>query len=123
MKRTITFAIIFLTFAMAVVTAQGKIDKKAIAEGLKSHDRALYIKEGWIRDPYIYLTPDGYYYHCGTVPNPTGLPKPNRPGTTVPSLNHNAYGGFLSLRLGLYATGEGTVTFRNFKYKKLNKTK
>ncbi len=26
----------------------------------------------------------------------------------VSSLNHNAYGGFLSLRLGLYATGEGT---------------
>lgn len=41
-----------------------------IAAGLKSHDRALYIKSGWIRDPYICLAPDGYYYLTGTTPNP-----------------------------------------------------
>ncbi len=37
--------------------------------GLKSHDRALYIKAGWIRDPYITLGPDDYYYLTGTQPN------------------------------------------------------
>jgi xylan 1,4-beta-xylosidase len=34
----------------------------------------------------------------------------------VSSLNHNAFGGFLSLRIGLCSIGEGTVKFRNFKY-------
>ncbi|MEN1680438.1 MAG: family 43 glycosylhydrolase [Planctomycetota bacterium] len=40
-----------------------------IRAGLKSHDRALYIKSGWIRDPYITLGPDGVYYLTGTQPN------------------------------------------------------
>jgi len=41
-----------------------------IEAGLKSHDCALYIKEGWIRDPYIILGPDDYYYLTGTTPKP-----------------------------------------------------
>lgn len=41
-----------------------------IEAGLASHDRALYIKEGWIRDPYIILGPDDFYYLTGTTPNP-----------------------------------------------------
>jgi len=32
------------------------------------------------------------------------------------SFNHNAFGGFLSLRIGLCAVGKGKVTFKNFKY-------
>jgi len=46
------------------------MDAATIAAGLASHDRALYIKSGWIRDPYIVLAPDGYYYLTGTTPNP-----------------------------------------------------
>ncbi|MEM6689746.1 MAG: family 43 glycosylhydrolase [Planctomycetota bacterium] len=42
---------------------------EAIRKGLDSHDRALYIKAGWIRDPYITLGPDDYYYLTGTQPN------------------------------------------------------
>ncbi len=45
------------------------MDADTIRAGLKSHDRALYIKAGWIRDPYITLAPDGYYYLTGTQPN------------------------------------------------------
>ncbi|MEM6470323.1 MAG: family 43 glycosylhydrolase, partial [Planctomycetota bacterium] len=41
---------------------------ETIRAGLKSHDRALYIKSGWIRDPYITLGPDDYYYLTGTQP-------------------------------------------------------
>jgi arylsulfatase len=41
-----------------------------IEAGLKSHDRALYIKEGWIRDPYIILGPDDFFYLTGTTPQP-----------------------------------------------------
>jgi beta-xylosidase len=34
----------------------------------------------------------------------------------ISGLNHNALGGFLSVRIGLASIGEGTVSFRNFKY-------
>lgn len=37
----------------------------------------------------------------------------------VSGYNHNTFGGFLSLRAGFFAGGEGTVTFRNFTYKGL----
>ncbi|MBN1291334.1 MAG: family 43 glycosylhydrolase [Candidatus Latescibacteria bacterium] len=33
--------------------------------------------------------------------------------------HHNTFGGFFSLRTGLFSAGEGTVTFRNFTYKGL----
>lgn len=35
----------------------------------------------------------------------------------VSALNHNAFGGFLSLRLGLCSMGNGIVKFKNFTYK------
>nr|WP_321408462.1 family 43 glycosylhydrolase [uncultured Carboxylicivirga sp.] len=41
-----------------------------IKAGLASHNKALFIKEHWIRDPYIVLGPDDYYYLTGTTPNP-----------------------------------------------------
>ncbi|GAA6766717.1 hypothetical protein AAFH68_26600 [Flavobacterium sp. CGRL1] len=34
----------------------------------------------------------------------------------VSAFHHNVLSGFMSLRLGLSAVGEGQVTFRNFKY-------
>jgi hypothetical protein len=44
------------------------MDAETIRAGLESHDRALYIKAGWIRDPYITLAPDDFYYLTGTQP-------------------------------------------------------
>jgi hypothetical protein len=41
-----------------------------IAAGLESHDRALFIKTGWIRDPYITRGPDEQFYLTGTTPLP-----------------------------------------------------
>jgi xylan 1,4-beta-xylosidase len=46
------------------------MSRSQIESGLKSHDRALYIKEGWIRDPFITLGPDDLYYLTGTTPDP-----------------------------------------------------
>ena len=46
------------------------LSRAEIETGLKSRDRALYIKQGWIRDPYIKLGPDDLYYLTGTTPNP-----------------------------------------------------
>jgi arylsulfatase len=68
-----------------------------LTDDLKSHNHAVYIKEGWIRDPYIYLAPDGYYYLTGTTPNPgdpreeaepynTGLDMPQLTGSDKPSI-------------------------------------
>ena len=45
------------------------MDRAEIESGLLSHDRALYIKAGWIRDPYITLGPDDFYYLTGTQPD------------------------------------------------------
>ena len=50
----------------------GAADREVIEKGLKSHDRALHITDDWIRDPYIVLAQDGYYYLTGTTPLPAG---------------------------------------------------
>jgi len=38
----------------------------------------------------------------------------------VSGLHHNVFGGFLSLRLGLYSAGRGRVRFRDFRYRALD---
>ncbi len=43
------------------------MSRAEIEAGLKSYDRALFIKNLWIRDPYITLGPDDYYYLTGTT--------------------------------------------------------
>jgi hypothetical protein len=45
------------------------MSRTEIEGGLASHDRAIFIKNGWIRDPYITLGPDDLYYLTGTTPN------------------------------------------------------
>jgi xylan 1,4-beta-xylosidase len=37
----------------------------------------------------------------------------------VSGYNHNTFGGFLALRLGLYSAGTGRVRFRDFLYRAL----
>lgn len=44
------------------------MSRARIEAGLKSHDRALHIKAGWIRDPYVTRGPDDRYYLTGTTP-------------------------------------------------------
>jgi beta-xylosidase len=38
----------------------------------------------------------------------------------VSSYNHNAFGGFMGLRAGLFCAGKGTIRFSYFKYTRLN---
>ncbi len=40
---------------------------KEIKKALALHEKAIHIKDGWIRDPYIIKSPDGYYYLTGTT--------------------------------------------------------
>ena len=48
---------------------QPVMSREEIQAGLASHDRALFIWRGWIRDPYITLGPDDFYYLTGTTPD------------------------------------------------------
>ncbi len=76
--RKISTLGIFLYLSLAGVSLHGQspvriaeaMSAKEIKDGLKSHDRALFIKQHWIRDPYIILGPDDYYYLTGTTPAP-----------------------------------------------------
>lgn len=38
-----------------------------IKKALASHDIAIHVKDGWIRDPYIVKGPDDYFYLTGTT--------------------------------------------------------
>ena len=58
-----------LVIIIAVGPVFGAMDRATIEAGLKSHDRALHIKDGWIRDPYIILGPDDFFYLTGTTPD------------------------------------------------------
>ncbi len=40
----------------------------------------------------------------------------NNKSFEISGYNHNVFGGFLNLRPGIYSSGEGSVTFRDFKY-------
>lgn len=69
--------------APVVAPVRPAMSRAEIESGLKSHDRALYIKEGWIRDPYIILGPDDFYYLTGTTihpDNPQEETDPYNPG-------------------------------------------
>ncbi|MDF2376296.1 MAG: sulfatase-like hydrolase/transferase [Verrucomicrobiales bacterium] len=46
----------------------GAMTPGEIRAGFAAHDRALFVKEGWIRDPYLITGPDGWMYLTGTTP-------------------------------------------------------
>ncbi|MEX0322369.1 MAG: family 43 glycosylhydrolase [Puniceicoccaceae bacterium] len=63
MKYPITF--LLLTLLLASACTPGTPDSR-LAQ-IEAHDKAVYIHDHWIRDPYIYLHSDGYYYLTGTT--------------------------------------------------------
>ncbi len=40
----------------------------------------------------------------------------------VSGMHHNVFGGFLSLKVGLYGTGRGAVRLRDFRYRAIPET-
>ncbi len=62
-----------VVFTLATIfMASGALAKdtpREIKQALKSHDRAIHVTDGWIRDPYVILGADDYYYLTGTTPN------------------------------------------------------
>lgn len=73
-KYKVIFIILGLIYLLSCIPAAGQIPDVMtpleIKSGLKAHDKALYIKKHWIRDPYITLGPENNYYLTGTTPNP-----------------------------------------------------
>lgn len=67
MKQITLFAAFVLLFLSCSSQPTERQEKE---KAIKEHNCAVYIKDGWIRDPYIYLAPDGYYYLTGTTPVP-----------------------------------------------------
>jgi arylsulfatase len=63
---------ILVALAAALPPASGAEtpDPAAVRAALERHDRAVFVKGGWIRDPYIVLAPDGFYYLTGTTQEP-----------------------------------------------------
>nr|WP_299346330.1 family 43 glycosylhydrolase [Allomuricauda sp.] len=59
----------------------------------KDHDKAIYLKQGWIRDPYIYLADDDYYYLTGTTPIQNDPREKSEPyNTGLDNQNQELYG-------------------------------
>ena len=40
---------------------------KETAQALKDYDRSVHLLDDWMRDPYITLAPDGWYYLTARV--------------------------------------------------------
>lgn len=57
-------------FLTTPISAHASDDSTNIQSGLERRDRAIHLLDDWIRDPYIVLGPDGWYYLTGTTANP-----------------------------------------------------
>jgi xylan 1,4-beta-xylosidase len=45
--------------------------QKAIKKALAKRDRAVLVHDNWVRDPYVALGKDGWYYYTGTMQSPS----------------------------------------------------
>jgi len=70
----------FLSSVLLVIGALQFIygqDKSILKEAIKQHSKAVHVLDEWMRDPFVHLAPDGYYYLSCTRPNtlfPDSLP-------------------------------------------------
>lgn len=60
------FILIFFSCSQRIITSSISSPEE-IRSALQSHDRAIHVKDGWIRDPYIVMGTDGYFYLTGTT--------------------------------------------------------
>lgn len=88
-----------LVFSACKSTHNGQAGSNAdaLVQRIAAHDSAIHILDDWIRDPYIYLADDGYYYLTGTTVQPndpreqaepynTGLPASSSENQTSSSI-------------------------------------
>ncbi|MCX2783691.1 family 43 glycosylhydrolase [Microbulbifer thermotolerans] len=82
-------------------------------------------EQRWLRQPSktsslrIRLTNDNHIvtYHYSRDEGRTWILHGHR--MEVSGIHHNVFGGFLSLRIGLYSSGNGSIRLRNFTYRAL----
>jgi arylsulfatase len=71
LKRVIFGYFAVLCMLIASAAKSQTLDTKKVLSELKAHKNAVLVKDDiWIRDPYIVLGPDNYYYLTGTTQNP-----------------------------------------------------
>jgi hypothetical protein len=64
---------LILWSAFAVIglsSVQAAEPPDAIRKALAAHDRAVHAHDTWVRDPYVVLGPDGWFYYTGTTQRP-----------------------------------------------------
>lgn len=94
---TLLFFLVFNGLSCQVNTQVKGMDDTSFHVKFNQHDTALHVHSSWIRDPYIYLADDGYYYLTGTTPQPnnsreaiepynTGLDNPEITGHSETSI-------------------------------------
>jgi arylsulfatase len=95
-------------------------DPRSVKRALDEHKRAVWVKDVWVRDPYIVLAPDGFYYYTGTTQPPgqpeetynTGLGPKSKVGWHVQAwrspdlVQWQSLGTVYSLSEGYWATAE-----------------
>lgn len=79
-RRVLTATVLWLTAVQA--PAAPSPDSLTLLGALDAHDRAVHVKDGWIRDPYIVRGPDGIYHLTGTTPDPGDSRETNDPYNT-----------------------------------------
>lgn len=67
-------ATISSAFFQPISVADAAESPQAIRDAFATHDRAIHVKEGWIRDPYIVRGNDGWFYLTGTTQSPDQEP-------------------------------------------------
>lgn len=64
--RRILIGLVFFAGGIGDAFSQNAIREKEIS--LAAHNRAIHVMDDWMRDPYVVLAPDGYYYLSATRP-------------------------------------------------------
>jgi arylsulfatase len=57
----------FISLPEEVIVPISVSKSPEIKAAMTSHSRAIHVKDGWIRDPYIIKAPDGFFYLTGTT--------------------------------------------------------
>ena len=109
-------------FLSTTATAFAAEAPQTVERALDQHKRAVWVKDVWVRDPYIILAPDGYYYYTCTTQPPsqpeeiynTGLGPKSKVGWHVQAsrsrdlVTWEPLGTPFSLEQGIWATAEKT---------------
>lgn len=67
METILLFLLLAFTSSPEEKRTSSVSSPEQIKQAMAAHDRAIHVKDGWIRDPYIIQSPDGFFYLTGTT--------------------------------------------------------